>query len=134
MQVIMYYLQGCKGCEMAKPVFDQLSAEYKEFEFEKAELGKEKFKLYQEHADLEDAVEYVKDGNGEVLRNHAGKPFKKLIKDEEGNPVKTPVLVAPAFYFLGDDEFLGKTTNVEELKQLLPQMRQLLAEEENEQA
>lgn len=122
----MYYLNGCQGCELAKPVFKELGEKYPEFTFEQAELLKDKMELYTAHAETQDAIEYLKDDSGEVLRNHSGVPFKKVIKDDAGNTIKEPVLSAPQFYFVGDDEFLGKTGSVEELKSLLTQMKDLL--------
>ena len=132
MEVIFYKLQGCKACEAAKPVFDKAKEEYKEFSFTEANLPTDRMELFEEHADKEPAVEYLKDDNGEVLRNHAGRPFSKIVKDEDGNTVMAPVLAAPAFYFINpeDNEFLGKTSNPMELESLLEQMRGLLNEQD----
>jgi len=131
MEVIFYKLEGCQACEAAKPLFEELKKEYKEFSFTEANLLQEKKELYEEHAEEEQAAEYIKDEEGNVKTNHSGKPFKKLLKNEDGKPIMTKVYAAPSFYFINpeDEEFLGKTNNPQELKSLLGQMRELLNEQ-----
>lgn len=132
MEVIFYKLEGCKACEAAKPIFDKVKNEYKEFSFTEANLLQEKKELYEQYAEEQQAAEYLKDEEGNVKTNHSGKPFKKLLKDEDGNPIMEKVYAAPSFYFINpeDEDFLGKTSNPAELEALLKQMRELLNEQD----
>jgi len=132
MEVVFYQLEGCRACDAAKLLFEKLKNEYKEFTFTEASLPVDKIELYIAHAELEPAKEYLKDDKGEVLKNHSGRPFSKVLKDEEGNDILEPIYAAPSFYFVNpeDEEFLGKTNNPTELKPLLEQMRGLLNEQD----
>jgi thiol-disulfide isomerase/thioredoxin len=132
MEVVFYKLNGCQACEAAKPLFEKLKEQYKEFTFTEAALPKDKIELYIAHAELEPAKEYLKDDKGEVLKNHSGRPFSKVLKDENGENIMEPVYAAPSFYFINpeDEEFLGKTNNPVELESLLEQMRGLLNEQD----
>ena len=132
MEVVFYKLNGCQSCEAVKPLFEKLKEQYKEFTFTEAVLPKDKIELYIAHARLEPAKEYLKDDKGEVLKDHSGRPFSKVLKDENGENVMEPVYTAPSFYFINseDEEFLGKTSNPVELESLLEQIRGLLNEQD----
>lgn len=141
--IVMFYAEGCHACESAKPVFEEISNQYKDVDFAKIKMAKESYEdiynLYEEKT--EKIIEQAVDSENKAILSKNGTPMQRFKLDENGEIAMKSSIVVPNFFFFHPDSaekddklgFLGNVRglDLDKVKNIIEQMKEMEQDEQN---
>lgn len=122
--ILLIWADGCHACELAKPIYEELSNKYVEFSFYKLQFSQEIMEFYTATIPKQTIPLQLKNEDGSLVLDSAGNPVIVQKITENGTLVLETPIVFPNFLIFAKDKitetnpygFLGNIGGLEKEK------------------
>ena len=136
--VLLIYADACHVCQEAKPKYEELSNSVNGdlFSFYKAPLNQSIYEFYSQFEEKVPQRTPSFDEDGDPILDAQGNHMSRILRDENGEVVKSAPIQIPKFYVFHPDEasdenpygLLGKVEgfNIEQLAHILASIEEMV--------